>query len=32
MESVRTDKKIAESLSVVEWPLLADSVEKVFFR
>jgi hypothetical protein len=23
MDSVRTDKKIAESLSVLEWPLLA---------
>jgi hypothetical protein len=30
MKSVATDKKTIESLSVVEWPLLADGVKKVF--
>jgi hypothetical protein len=30
MESVATDQQIIESLSVVEWPFLADFVEKLF--
>jgi hypothetical protein len=32
MESVATDMEIIESLSVVEWPLLADCVAKLFLQ